>query len=67
VSAVRNNGNVALTVDDDGNGSGDPGGGIGLANTRERLKHLYPNAHELTLGTGELGGVCVRIEIPFRG
>jgi LytS/YehU family sensor histidine kinase len=67
VSAVRNNGRVALTVDDDGNGTGAPGGGIGLANTRERLQHLYPNAHALTLDKGELGGLRVRVEIPFRG
>jgi two-component sensor histidine kinase len=39
--------------------------GVGLSNTRARLDVMYPGAHRLEL-TEIGGGVCVRIEIPFR-
>jgi two-component sensor histidine kinase len=72
VRAVRNNGRLELSVEDDGATTADPslaarddGGGIGLANTRERLRHLYADQQSLTLDRSDLGGVRVRIELPF--
>jgi len=38
--------------------------GVGLSNTRARLECMYPDAHRLEF-TDKLGGLAVRIEIPF--
>jgi two-component system, LytTR family, sensor kinase len=40
--------------------------GIGLANTRLRLKQLYGSEQQLILERGQLGGMEVKILIPFR-
>ena len=40
--------------------------GIGLANTGERLKHLYGTAHRFELHNGAAGGMTASITIPFR-
>src|SRR5436309_1522471 len=40
--------------------------GIGLANTSERLKHLYGSEHRFDLRNGAEGGLTVTITIPFR-
>jgi len=40
--------------------------GIGLANTSERLKHLYGTAHRFDLRNGVNGGMTVAIAIPLR-
>ena len=40
--------------------------GIGLSNTTERLKTLYPDSHGFSLEWLALGGCEVRIELPFR-
>lgn len=40
--------------------------GIGLANTRRRLRELYGPDHVLSLRDRPEGGLDVRIEIPFR-
>jgi LytS/YehU family sensor histidine kinase len=40
--------------------------GIGLANTRERLKHLYGTEHRFELRNGATGGVTASLAIPFR-
>ncbi len=62
---------LRLTVRDDGVGSGgpprrDPGGtGVGLANTRARLQHLYGGRHEMRAAPLETGGYQVVIDIPF--
>ncbi|HEX6534113.1 MAG TPA: histidine kinase [Gemmatimonadaceae bacterium] len=68
ISARREGDRLLLRVRDDGVGA--PGAGVregvGLRNTRERLRHLYGDAHELRAGNGELGGFDVRIVIPFR-
>jgi two-component system LytT family sensor kinase len=42
------------------------GNGIGLANTEERLRHLYGEAARLTLESPPEGGARVTLEIPFR-
>jgi two-component sensor histidine kinase len=62
---------LRLSVCDDGPGlqSGwrmEQSEGIGLANTAERLKHLYGAEHRFELRNGESGGMTVSITIPFR-
>jgi sensor histidine kinase YesM len=44
----------------------DERGGIGLANTEERLRHLYGDEGRLTLESPPEGGARVTLEIPFR-
>lgn len=58
---------LALEVADDGMGFGASasGGGIGLANIRERLKHLYDGGATLSLGVADGGGVVARIALPL--
>lgn len=43
-----------------------PAMGIGLSNTAERLKTLYPDSHDLSLEWLALGGCEVLIQLPFR-
>jgi len=62
---------LELRVQDDGPGladdaSRDTDAGIGLANTRARLRELYADDQELRLAPGEHGGVSVTISIPRR-
>jgi two-component system, LytTR family, sensor kinase len=67
-SEAREN-DLVLTVEDDGVGLGDesPNGcaGVGLANTRERLRHLYGDAFRFTIENREERGVRVRIRLPL--
>jgi LytS/YehU family sensor histidine kinase len=65
ITARRENGNLRVVVEDDGPGLTGKSEGIGLANTRERLRHRYPDAHRFALTTGQLGGLRVDIELPF--
>ena len=65
---VRDAGQLILTVSD--NGSGMPEGepkreGIGLANTRARLRELYDDMQKFELVNRAEGGLCVRMTIPF--
>jgi len=65
---------LCLQVDDTGPGFAPgstecdrpAGGGIGLSNTRERLRQLYGDAFRLECGASEAGGASVRISLPFR-
>jgi LytS/YehU family sensor histidine kinase len=69
ISAERKQGDVLeLSVADDGGGFGaaTSGSGIGLANIRERLKHLYGGEASLSLRAGDNGGVVASIVLPIR-
>ena len=62
---------LLLCVRDDGvglgrNGSSTNGGGIGLRNVRERLRHLYGDDQCLTLTAAQGGGTAAELRIPFR-
>lgn len=68
IAAKRIDDRLLLSVDDDGPGmSADASGtGIGLANTRERLTHRYGPDHLFVLERSSLGGLRVRIDLPYR-
>ncbi len=67
IAARREGAQLLLTVRDNGAGV-PPGGftreGIGLANTRARLRELYGERHEFTLANHPEGGLEVRISLP---
>jgi len=71
INSVRSNGHLEISVIDDGIGV--PFGdlenlheGVGLSNTRRRLRHLYGDGHRFDLRKLDNGGVGVSLEIPFR-
>jgi two-component system, LytTR family, sensor kinase len=69
VRACRRNGTLRLEVRDDGPGLAEVGGfkeGVGLANTRARLRQLYGPEHRLELCNGSARGLVVTLEVPFR-
>lgn len=71
INARRQRDTLHISVCDDGPGlqSGwrmEESEGIGLANTRERLKHLYGTDHRFDLRNGATGGVTASLAIPFR-
>ena len=72
VSAWRSNGQLHLAVQDDGPGlpqGWDPeeNVGIGISNTRERLRQLYGERNQTFEIRSEAGqGVRVEISMPFR-
>ncbi len=71
VRARLEGGSLCLEVIDDGPGmpEGRPANGrqgIGLANTRARLEHLFGGAHSFELRAPEGGGLCVAIRVPAR-
>ncbi len=66
--AQRNGDELTLEVRDNGDGlpAGSPQrNGVGLSNTRARLKTLYGDAHELEMRTAPEGGLLVRMIIPY--
>ncbi len=69
IRAARSNGRLTVRIEDDGPGfpGGDPFSsktGIGLANTKARLEHLYGADHELRATNGATGGAIVVLELP---
>lgn len=66
----RRDGRFELAVSDNGPGLPDDGSelreGVGLSNTRARLRGLYGREQDLQLVTGPDGGLTVRLWIPFR-
>ncbi len=72
IAARRHNGHLQIEVRDDGPGLPPPGmglrglfPGVGLANTRERLRQLYKDDFDLAVQDAPAGGAVVRLEIPF--
>ncbi len=71
IAAVRRNGHLELTVSD--NGLGVPFGdvenlseGVGISNTRRRLRHLYGEGHSFSLNNAVNSGLVVDLTIPFK-
>ncbi len=67
VTAERLNGRLRLAVYNTGEGPTGPAmtGGIGLSNTRSRLRHLYGDDQEFTLRASGGGGVTAEITLPY--
>jgi hypothetical protein len=70
IGAERSNGHLQITVSDDGigvpfNDVENLPEGVGLSNTRKRLRHLYGERHKFDLTT-EKSGLCVNLTIPFK-
>lgn len=68
VAAARSGRDLLLEVRDDGNGSDEAtsGSGVGLANTRARLEHLYGELHSLHAAPAPGGGFEVAVRLPWR-
>jgi hypothetical protein len=67
-SIERNEGSLYLRVRDNGpgiHGKKQPGHGIGLKNTEERLSHFYQTRYEMRVLEPESGGFEVAIKIPY--
>jgi LytS/YehU family sensor histidine kinase len=66
--AQRVNGELTLDVSDNGAGVSNANAireGVGLSNTRARLRTLYGEAHRFEMGNRPEGGLRVRLTIPF--
>lgn len=69
ISARRDNGRLRVEVRDNGPGLAPKNGmadGVGLANTRSRLRRLYGDDHDFGMMNAAEGGLVVSLEIPFR-
>jgi anti-sigma regulatory factor (Ser/Thr protein kinase) len=70
VAAAREADRLRLLVEDDGPGIVDPheafGKGVGLTNTRERLRALYGDAQRLELSNRPEGGLRLLLDLPYR-
>jgi two-component system, LytTR family, sensor kinase len=71
VGSERNNGSLILSVSDNGVGLRDLDiskipEGVGLKNTKSRLKHLYGSEHQFEIQPVEKGGVTLNLTIPFQ-
>ncbi len=71
VSAKVSGNDLLLTVADDGpgldlrHGRAPKGGGVGLANSKERLKEVYGDAQSFRLSTTDPHGLTISIQIPL--
>jgi LytS/YehU family sensor histidine kinase len=67
IAAEEREGTLRLTVRDNGPGlDGTETPGVGLANTRSRLRLLYGDRHAFEMTPGAEGGVAVTIVLPLR-
>ena len=66
VRATRQGDRLHLEVTDDGVGIAVPSDGMGLSNTRERLRASFDDDQHLSIERGDNGGTVARIDIPFR-
>jgi two-component system LytT family sensor kinase len=66
VRVVRDDGDLVLTVRDNGRGPANPvREGVGLTNTRARLTQLYGTRQRLALTAAEGGGALVEVRFPY--
>ena len=66
VRAVRDDGDLVLTVRDNGHGPANPvREGVGLTNTRARLTQLYGARQRLALNADQGGGALVEVRLPY--
>jgi signal transduction histidine kinase len=69
IAARRDGDDLVLSVTDDGPGPADvapAGEGVGLSNTRERLRTMYGARGRLTLTAPPAGGATAEIRLPYR-
>lgn len=71
IEASRSNGHLVLSVTDDGVGVPEEDlesirDGVGLSNTRRRLRHLYGEEHRFKLSVPRTEGLRVDLEIPYK-
>jgi LytS/YehU family sensor histidine kinase len=68
IIARRSNGEVSITVADDGRGFSEDGGGtgIGLKNVRDRLRLVYGDAASFTIAANLPRGVAATITVPAK-
>jgi sensor histidine kinase YesM len=68
-ASIRRNGDrLDLEIRDNGpglHGKAEPGHGIGLRNTRDRLSHFYADGYEFRADSAAAGGFEVAISIPY--
>lgn len=74
LNVEKNDNRLSITMCDNGPGLNETGekpiydeksSGVGLANTKNRLKELYPSDHNIDIKNREEGGVKISIDIPF--
>jgi signal transduction histidine kinase len=66
ISARRDGDRLVLRVHDDGDApAGEPRDGVGLANTRERLRQLYGERQSLAVGPAPEGGFLAEVALPY--
>jgi two-component sensor histidine kinase len=66
VRAVRDDGDLVLTVRDNGPGPAkEIRDGVGMANTRARLTQLYGERQRLQLSAAQGGGALVEVRFPY--
>ena len=67
IAATQHDSALTIVVSDDGEGFREPAnGGVGLANVRERMEHLYGAQQRVEIGRGSAGGAEVRLTLPLR-
>jgi ligand-binding sensor domain-containing protein/anti-sigma regulatory factor (Ser/Thr protein kinase) len=67
IAALQVNDNIRITICDDGPGLPERAKeGVGLSNTRARLKQLYGANQRFAYANRSEGGVCVTLELPLR-
>ncbi|MGH9960171.1 MAG: ATP-binding protein [Pyrinomonadaceae bacterium] len=67
LTAVEADGNILLSVRDNGPGSRPSSDvGVGISNTRARLRTLFGEAGELQILNGEGGGTVATVHFPLR-
>ena len=71
VRARRDNGSLMVDIQDTGPGIRPhkhraPNGGLGMANTRDRLRQLYGSSAGITLFNAPEGGAVCRFWLPYR-